>query len=136
LLQWCGWSRDGSSSSEMGCTCLFCYSSVFHAPREKPDTFKVILPSLLNRNPASAITPAQWPPDLHQKLPNCTFYNSTKSRPFAFKLKIVIDLEVSSKIAHSYPCIYYYYLLLHWFSQRPRSTSICKIQENPATRAG
>jgi hypothetical protein len=42
---------------------------------------------------------------LHQKLPNCTLYNSTKTRPFAFKLKYVIDLKVSSNIMHLYPCI-------------------------------
>jgi hypothetical protein len=54
--------------------------------------------------------PPQRPPRLNDhpiytKTANCTFYNSTKTCPFALKLKIVIDLEVSSKITHSYPYI-------------------------------
>jgi hypothetical protein len=57
-----------------------------------------------NRNPASATTPAQWP-DLHQRLSNRTFYNSTKTRPFSFNLKIIVDLKVFSKIARSHYCI-------------------------------
>jgi hypothetical protein len=42
--------------------------------------------------------------DLHQKLQNHTFYNLTKAGLFAFKLKIIIDLNVFYKIMHLYPC--------------------------------